>query len=334
MSARVLVVGVGVMGANHVRVLADMESVERVGVADRDASAVARMIRGRRMRGYADWREAIAAERPDAVVVAVPTRWHHEVASYALERGIHVLVEKPITSTLDEGEALVDLATRTGAVLAVGHVERFNPGVVELKRRLDAGQLGRVFHVHARRLGPFPPRVADVGVTIDLGTHDLDVLHHLMGCLPEVVASQVARRAESAHEQLVCALLRFPCGAIGQIEASWLTPRKVRELTVTGEHGVFHLDYISQELRLYQSPAARPDGTDLVEMKGASEGILTQYAVDHREPLRGELDAFLAAVIHGGPPPFPARDALVAIQLAQQIVTVASTGEAVRLGAD
>jgi predicted dehydrogenase len=322
------------MGANHVRVLADMESVDRVGVADRDSAAVARMIRGRRMRGYPDWREAMAAERPDAVVVAVPTRWHYEVASYALERGIHVLVEKPITSTLEEGEALVDLATRTGAVLAVGHVERFNPGVVELKRRLDAGQLGRVFDVHARRLGPFPPRVADVGVTIDLGTHDLDVLQLLMGCVPDVVASQVARRVESVHEQMVCALLRFPNGAIGQIEASWLTPRKIRELTVTGEHGVFHLDYIGQELRLYQSKAERPDPTDLVEMKGASEGILTQYAVDHREPLRGELEAFLTAVARGGPPPFPARDALSAIRLAQQIVTVASAGDAVRLAAD
>jgi UDP-N-acetylglucosamine 3-dehydrogenase len=334
MSARVLVVGVGVMGTNHVRVLADMDSVDRVGVADRDTNAVARMIRGRRMQGYADWREAMAEERPDAVVVAVPTRWHCEVASYALERGIHVLVEKPITSTLDEGEALVDLATRSGALLAVGHVERFNPGVVELKRRLDAGQLGRVFHVHARRLGPFPPRVADVGVTIDLGTHDLDVLHLLMGCVPDVVASQVARRAESAHEQLVCALLRFPSGTIGQIEASWLTPRKTRELTVTGEHGVFHLDYLRQELRLYQSTAARPDGTDAVETSGASQGILTQYAIDHREPLRGELEAFVSAVLRGGPPPFPARDALAAIRLAQQIVAVASASDAVPVAAE
>jgi predicted dehydrogenase len=300
-----------------------MEGVELAAVADPDQEALRRVARGRTLRGYRDFREAMTAERADAVVVAVPTYLHHEVASYALERGIPVLVEKPIASSLAEGEALVELAERVGVILMVGHVERFNPAVAELKRRLEAGELGRVFHVHARRLGPFARRVQDVGVAIDLATHDLDVMRHLMGSSPERFHSELARRIHNTHEDLVCALLRFPNGVIGQLEASWLTPTKVRELAVTGERGMFLLNYLNQELRFYENSEAQPGWSDLATLTGVSEGGMRQLAIRRQEPLRAELEAFLAAVLQGGPSPVPAQDALETLRLAQAIVTAA-----------
>jgi predicted dehydrogenase len=323
MVPRVVLVGLGMMGSHHARVLADLDAAELVGVADLDAGAVQRVVRGRTLHGYADYREAIAAEQPDAVVVAVPTRWHGEVASYALEHGAHVLVEKPIADSIVEGEALRDLAARLGRLLSVGHVERFNPALVELKRRLAAGEAGQVFHLHARRLGPFVQRIQDVGVTVDLGTHDLDVMRHLMGATPERLHSEVARRLHSAHEDLVVALLRFPGGVIGQLEASWLTPTKVRELTVTGERGMFLLNYLTQDLYFYANGDARTDWSSLAELTGVSEGSVTRLPLNRQEPLRAELEAFVAAVATGGPAPVPADDALECLRLAQEIVAAA-----------
>ena len=266
---------------------------------------------------------SIAAEQPDAVVVAVPTRCHAEVASHALEHGAHGLVEKPIASTIAEGEALRDLAARLGRLLSVGHVERFDPALVALKQRLAAGGAGRVFHLHARRLGPFAQRVQDVGVTVDLATHDLDVMRHLMGATPERVHSEVARRLHSAHEDLVMALLRFPGGAIGQLEAGRLTRTKVRELTVTGERGMFLLNYLTQDLYFYANGDARTDWPSLAELTGVSEGSVTRLPLNRQEPLRAELEAFVAAVATGGPPPVPADDARECLRLVREIVAAA-----------
>jgi UDP-N-acetylglucosamine 3-dehydrogenase len=323
MVPRLVLIGLGMMGAHHARVLADLDRAELVGVADLDAAAVQRVVRGRTLRGYADYREALAAERPDAVVVAVPTRCHAEVARYALEHGAHVLLEKPIAASVAEGEALRDLAARRGLLLSIGHVERFNPALVALKQRLDAGELGQVFHLHARRLGPFAQRIQDVGVTVDLGTHDLDVMRHLLGSAPERLHSEVARRLHSVHEDLVVALLRFPGGEIGQLEASWLMPTKVRELMVTGERGMFVLNYLTQDLYVYANGEARTDWPSLAELTGVSEGSVTRLPVHRQEPLHAELTAFVQAVVQGGPPPVPADDAIECLRLAQAIVAAA-----------
>jgi UDP-N-acetylglucosamine 3-dehydrogenase len=323
MTPRVLLIGLGMMGTNHARVLGDLDTVDWVGVADVDEVAVHRVTRGRALRGYTDYREALAAERPDAAIVAVPTRLHAEVAGYALEQGVHVLVEKPIAASVAEGEALRALAEKRGLLLSVGHVERFNPALIELKRRLDVGELGQVFHLHARRLGPFAQRIEDVGVAVDLATHDLDLMCHLVDSFPERLHSAIARRVHSQHEDLVSALLWFPNGVIGQLEASWLTPTKVRELLVTGERGMFALNYLTQELWFYENSEACTDWTRLAELTGVSEGSVTRLPIHRQEPLRLELAAFVAAVAEGGRPPVPAVAALDSLRLAQELVAAA-----------
>jgi len=163
------------MGRNHARVLHDLANVELAGMADQDAATAQQVGAATGTRGYESYQELLEQERPQAVVVAVPSDAHHRVVLDALAAGCHVLVEKPIAATVEQADELVKAASKAKKVLAVGHIERYNPAVLEPKRRLEEGQLGRVFQLHARRLGPFPHRVRDVGVVVDLATHDLDV---------------------------------------------------------------------------------------------------------------------------------------------------------------
>jgi UDP-N-acetylglucosamine 3-dehydrogenase len=231
---RVALVGLGAMGRNHLRLLSELDEAVLVAVCDQDADAVAAAKRTHGVAGYRSYVEMMDREQLDAVVVAVPTRFHLEVGLAALERGLHILVEKPIAATLGDGQALVDAAARAGRLLAVGHVERFNPAVRELQRRIAAGELGRVFQVHARRQGPFPARIRDVGVVIDLATHDLDVMCHLVGSDISRVYAETEQRIHTEHEDMLNALLKFESGAVGVLQVNWLTPAKIRELSVLG----------------------------------------------------------------------------------------------------
>ncbi len=193
------VIGCGVMGRNHLRVLSEMDGIELVGLADDDASRRDSASRRFGVPSFAGHQDLLARATPDLVVVAVPTLAHHAVAGDVLRAGVATLIEKPIAASLDQARDLTALAIRYDALLAVGHVEHFNPAVIELKRRLDAGELGRVFLAHVRRLGPFPARVRDVGVVLDLATHDIDVLRYLIGTEVVRVFAETERRIHSAH---------------------------------------------------------------------------------------------------------------------------------------
>jgi len=198
---RVAVIGAGVMGRNHVRVLRELGEVDLVAVADANLDAAIKVAGIHGTRGYGSHKELFAQEKPDAVIVAAPTNNHHALVVDALDAGCHVLVEKPIAATLEEADDLVARAAAAKRVLAVGHIERYNPAVIELKRRLADGQLGRVFQMNARRLGPFPQRIRDVGVVVDLATHDIDVMRYLTG-------SEIVRvYAETKEERELAPLL-------------------------------------------------------------------------------------------------------------------------------
>ena len=178
---RAAVIGVGAMGRHHARVYQEMPDVELVAVADVDPALAQEAARLRGAHAYTDHHAMLEKVQPDLVTVAVPTHIHFQVVLDALEAGCHVLVEKPIASTLEEGRRMIERAAELDRVLAVGHIERYNPAVIELKRRLDNGELGQIFQIHARRLGPFPQRVHDVGVVVDLVPHDVDIMRYLTG---------------------------------------------------------------------------------------------------------------------------------------------------------
>jgi UDP-N-acetylglucosamine 3-dehydrogenase len=322
------VVGVGQMGAHHARVVSESAGAELVAVVDPSAAAeeVAYRYRARHLMSL----EELLLEPPELAIVAVPTAHHAEVASALIGAGVAVLVEKPIASTPEEAAALVELAASRAVPLSVGHVERFNPAVRELQAKLDAKELGRVFQVHTRRLSPFPVRVGDTGVAFDLATHDLDIMCELAGT-PVRVSAEVDRRAHRSHEDLLAATLRFDSGIIGLLEVNWLTPTKVRQLSVTGERGMFVIDYLNQHLTLYENAHESESWPTLDIFDGVTEGNVVRYAINRVEPLRAQLDAFVDTVRGDGALSVSPADGVRALRLALAVVESGARGSTVQL---
>jgi predicted dehydrogenase len=308
------------MGRNHVRVWNQaVDGVQLVAVADPDPVARGAATHGRSISGYADADEMLAREQLDLVSVVAPTSLHRSLSVAALEAGCHVLVEKPIASSRDEAEEMIAAAQAAGRLLSVGHIERFNPAIRELRRRLAAGELGRVHEVNATRLGPFPARIRDVGVVVDLAPHDLDVMRFLLGSDPVRIYAETERRIHTEHEDLFVGVIKFANGAVGVLDINWLTPTKKRTLSVTGERGMYVADYITQDLVFHANPADA----------SVAEGEVVHRHVSRREPLAAELEAFAEAVRSGGPSPVEPREALVALLLARAMVAAAERGAAI-----
>jgi UDP-N-acetylglucosamine 3-dehydrogenase len=333
---RAAVVGLGMMGRNHVRVYDEvLRDVELVAVADPDPGALRRSTTGRTARGYPDPARMFAEERLDLVSIVAPTSLHRQVTLDALAAGANVLVEKPIAGDRADAEAMITAARGAGRLLTVGHIERFNPAIRELRRRLAAGELGRIFQVKATRLGPFPARIRDVGVVVDLAPHDLDVMRFLLGSEPIRLYAETEQRIHTDHEDLFNGVLKFANGVIGVLDINWLTPTKRRSLTVTGERGMYVADYINQDLIYYSNPDAsqtweHPGPAEGDQMTtSVSEGEMTRRAVRRQEPLAVELAEFAQAVRRGGPPPVDPHDAMIALLLARKMVEAAQSGTVV-----
>jgi predicted dehydrogenase len=320
------------MGRNHARVLHELPNVELVGVADSNLDAACQVGGAHATRGYGSLTELLTKERPEAVTIAVPTENHHGAVMEALEAGCHVLVEKPIAATLAQADELVAAARSAGLVLAVGHIERYNPAVLELKRRLDEGQLGRVYQFDAQRLGPFPQRVRDVGVVIDLATHDLDLMRFLTGSEIVRVYAETRRKVHTTREDMVSGLLRLEDGSVGLLQINWLTPTKIRQLTVTGERGMFRADYLTQDLFFHENAEAADHNWEQITMlRGVSEGSMVKYAIQKREPLQSELEAFMKAI--GGEPAgiVSGEDGSEALRLALAMIESGDEGRVVTI---
>jgi UDP-N-acetylglucosamine 3-dehydrogenase len=317
---RVGVIGGGHMGFNHARVFAEMESVELVGVAELDPAIRARIARRLRVPVYEHHRDLLRRGDPQVVSVVVPTTQHYEVTSDAIDAGCHVLVEKPIASSCEEGASLIGRAAARGVLLSVGHIERFNPAVRELKLRLQRGELGQIYQVHARRLGPFPQRVYDVGVVIDLATHDVDVMRFLLGCEVTRLFAETARRLHADHEDMLSGVVKFANGTVGVLDVNWLTPTKIRELSVTGERGMFVVDYLKQDLVWYQNDWTQQIWHAGDERHTISEGDVIKLKVDRQESLAVELSAFLAAARGEEPLQVTGQDGLEALRIAEALV--------------
>ena len=318
---RVAVIGVGSMGRNHARVYYELPEAELVAVSDVNPANANSTSSQFGAKGYTSYEEMLEKEQPDAVSIAVPTALHREVALKALESGAHILVEKPIAATLAEGEEIIRKAKELERVLMVGHIVRFNPAIQALKKKLEAGELGRVFQIFCRRAGPFPARIRDVGVVVDLAPHDVDIMRFLVGKDPERVFAETEQRIHTEHEDLLFGMLRFPEGIVGALEINWLTPTKVREVLVLGERGLFRVDDLVQDLYFYENATSGADlPMALKTLKGVSEGSMTRFALQRYEPLKAELQAFLKAVRGEAPAPVSGEDGLAALRLALALI--------------
>ena len=320
---RAAVIGLGSMGANHARVFSDTPGVELAGVADPDPARVASAIAGRAIRAFADTDTLLSETKPDLVSVVVPTQLHEEVALKVIAAGANLLLEKPIAATLPAARRIARAAAEKGVLLTIGHIERFNPAIRELKKRLSEGQGGRIIQVRARRVGPFPHRIRDVGVIHDLGPHDIDIMRFLLDDEIERVYAEARRHINTDNEDLFAGMLRFRGGALGLLEINWLTPTKERTLSVLCEKGMFVVDYAAQTLVFFENFAA-------VAREGAiasvTEGPMTRYPIGNREPLRVELESFRDAVRDRLPAPVSAHDGMVALAVAEALVASAESG--------
>ena len=294
------VIGVGAMGRNHARLYSEISGVALIGVADADQAVAASIARSYDCRPYTDY-EALLGENPDLVSIAVPTTLHSRVALAAIRRGINVLVEKPIADTVANADEMVEAARENKVRLMVGHVERFNPAVIKLKELIDSGLLGNVVSVSAKRVGPHNPRIRDVGIILDLGTHDIDIMSYLYSeKIKEVYAS--AGRIVHSHEDHAIITLNFPDGNSGVIDTNWLTPHKVRSLTVIGSKGIAEVNCIEQTLRIFDQEWVRDAKIEKAEPLKLELLHFIDCVQNDREPLvsgeqgRHALTAALAAM--------------------------------------
>ncbi|MGQ9888933.1 MAG: Gfo/Idh/MocA family oxidoreductase [Aggregatilineales bacterium] len=321
------VIGVGSMGRNHVRVYREIEGVELVGVADQHAQTAAKVGATFAAPHYTDYLQMLDECKPDLVTLAVPTVLHYEIGVALIERGIHLLIEKPIARTLEEGEKLVELARKRNVVLAVGHIERFNPAVMELRRRLREGMAGRIYKLHAQRLSPYPSRIRDAGVVIDLASHDIDLMRYLMDEGIVRLYGETLKSINSDREDMFNGIIRFQSGAVGVLDVNWITPTKIRRLTITGARGMFTCDLLSQELFFYENETAPSQWDTLSVLRGVNEGNILGIRIQRHEPLAAELNDFVSAVRDNRPPTVPGSEGLETLRIALDFMRSGSAVE-------
>jgi predicted dehydrogenase len=290
---RVGLIGLGMMGRHHARVVREVEGLDLVAVAD--ATGDPHNVAGG-LEVLSSVEELIKAGI-EAAVVAVPTGMHEEVGLALAEAGIHALIEKPIAHSIEAGDRLVKAFETAGVVGCVGHIERYNPALQSLRERMANGDLGAIYQIATRRQGPFPARIADVGVVKDLATHDIDLTAWLAQSEYVSVAAQVALRSGRPHEDMVAATGKLANGTITNHLVNWLSPMKERVTVVTGEKGAYIADTLTADLTFYANGVVDTEWDSVANFRGVSEGDVTRFAIAKREPLRTEHERFRDAVL-------------------------------------
>ena len=296
---RIGVVGVGVMGSNHARVLAGLSGVTLIGVADPNLEQAGFVARTLSCAAVATVDELLAL-KPDAICIAAPTELHHQIALQCIARGVHVLVEKPIASTVAEGQEIVAAARRAGVTLMIGHVERFNPAVETIKQALRGES---ILSIGITRVGPFPPRMSSVGVVIDLAVHDIDLIRWFTDSDITEVQPQVSS-AIAEREDIALLQFRTANGVLAHINTNWLTPFKARTVTVATRAKYIMGDLLTRQVT--ECFGFQPDGSY----------SMRHLSVGYSEPLRSELTAFIEAVRTGAPPAVTGEEGVASLDIA------------------
>ena len=323
---RVGLIGVGSMGQNHVRVLSEIAHL--VGVADSDVNTGAAVSNRFSVSYFMNYKDLLK-ERLDAVVIAAPTSLHHEMASAALQAGLHVLVEKPICSNMRQAEKLVDMAEDVGLTLSVGHIERYNPVVAFAKKALRGNEYGQLITASTRRVSSLPERIRDVGVIMDLGIHDMDVLRFLIGSPVRSIYTLGGREKHAKFEDHANILMSFENGVTGFVEVNWLTPMKVRRLSLTCIKNFVELDYTTQSVTISSSTLMKYDPFNLYQVP--FEYDIRQVSLQKKEPLRLELEDFLGAIKGRKKPLVTGRDAMETLRVAEAALQSQKKGAVVQL---
>ena len=301
---RLGVVGVGVMGSNHARVIAELPGVEFVGVADPDRPQANFVAETLGCAAVGDLEELIELGI-DAATIAAPTHLHHDLALACIRRGIHVMVEKPIASSAEEGRSIIAAARRAGVILMVGHVERFNPAVAAIKEAIHGED---ILSIAITRVGPFPPRMSNVGVVIDLAVHDIDLIRWFTDSDIIEVQPQLSS-AVAEREDIALLQFRTASGVLAHINTNWLTPFKARTVHVATRKKYVMGDLLTRQVT--ECFGFQPDGSY----------SMRHLSVGHAEPLRAELSAFLTAVREGTVPAVTGEEGVASLDIAMRCLS-------------
>lgn len=322
---RVGILGIGSMGRHHVRNARALEGFDLVAVADPggDKFGVAGDLE------VLPDVDALINAGIDAAIVAVPTIFHEEAALKLAAAGVHTMVEKPLAADVASGERVAQAFREAGVIGAVGYVERCNPALLEMRRLLQEGHLGQVYQVVTRRQSPFPARISDVGVVKDLATHDVDLASWIAGAPYETVFAQTAHKSGREHEDMVTISGRFANGILVNHLVNWLTPFKDRTTIVTGERGALVADTAMGDLTFYENGDMPVQWEHVAAFRGVSEGAVTRYALNKREPLAVEQEHFRDAILGVGNDHVSMDEGLQALRVVEGILESAAEGHSV-----
>ncbi|SNT57537.1 Predicted dehydrogenase [Asanoa hainanensis] len=315
-------IGLGMMGRHHARILSQLPGVQLVAAADSSGDphhAAANIPVVANV-------EQLLAHRLDYCVVAVPTADHAQIGFALAAAGIPALIEKPLAPDLATARALAVAFDAAGLIAAVGHTERYNPALRALRARLADGALGTLYQISTRRQGPYPPRVRDVGVVFDLATHDLDVTTWVTGMPLVSLAARTVARSGRIAEDLVVILGELSDGTVTSHLVNWLSPLKERVTTATGANGCLAADTVHGDLTFYANGSAKTEWAAAEVFRGVTEGDITRYAIPKREPLLGEHEAFRDAILGKDAPIVTLWQAAATIAAAEAVLTSATTG--------
>jgi len=324
---RIGVIGLGSMGKNHARVCSEIENIELVGISDVNQETVNNISEKFGTKPFTNYKELIP--NIDIAIVATPTINHFDIANDLLNSGKHVLVEKPICDTVDKASSLVKKADSEDLVLAVGHIEKHNPAVKFVKETLDKGEFGELVTVTSKRVSNFPGRIKDVGVILDFGVHDIDVMRLLAGEIISVYAKAGRFTPGIDHEDHANIVLNFENGICGVMEINWLTPVKIRKLFLTCSSNFIEADYIDQSVTISSSSFSNINESDLYH--SSVDHNVNQVALEKREPLRNEIEDFISAVNNGKRPLATGEDGLITLKVCEAATKSYKTGEEIKI---
>lgn len=302
---RVAVIGVGKLGARHAQVYSKLAGIELVGVCDVDECRAAEVAKECDARAFKNHRELVGLV--DAASIVVPSSQHYPISKDFLEKGVHVLIEKPITTSLDEADKLIALADKHGALIQVGHIERYNPGFRAIQHKIDRPQF-----IDCHRLGPYDPRIGDTGVTLDLMIHDIDIVLELVKS-KVVSVDAVGARVITKSDDIANARIRFESGAVCDLTASRVTKDKARKILIFQDNAYLSLDYVTHEALLF----TRENGGGIVEQK---------IDIQKSDALLDELADFAQSIRLKRKPAVSGREAREALALALEITRLIHEG--------
>jgi UDP-N-acetylglucosamine 3-dehydrogenase len=317
---KVGVIGLGNMGKHHVRNYANLPEASLEAVCDIHAPTAEEFAKQYKCKAFSDIDAMFDAVKLDAVSITAPTRFHYDIAKKVIARGVNLLVEKPICDSVEKADEVIALANAKGLALMVGHIERFNPAVLKLKELVDAGALGKITSIIAKRVGAFPAQIKDANVIIDLAVHDIDIFSYLLDRDPDQIHGSAGRALINGREDYAEMFLTYG-DQNGFIQVNWITPIRIRNLSVTGTKGYAELNYMTQELVLYESNYSQDFdsfGDYIIKF-----GIPNKHevSVEKQEPLAMELKHFLDCVKHKKTPLISGEVGRKALATALQVMT-------------